>query len=130
MPHTTILYAEDNETVSRAVAELLELEGWRIVVCADGLAALAELEGGARYGLLLFDHELPGASGLELTRRARELEHRRGTPILVVSAGDVEAEARRAGADEFLRKPEGIHALAGTVARLLAAFGQQPRHGH
>lgn len=121
MPHAkTILYVEDDETVRHTVAEMLELEGWRVVTFADGLAAMAELEGTARYDLLLFDDELPGLRGVELTRRARALEHRRTTPVVIVSAGEVGAEARRAGADEFLRKPEAIRDLAATVARLLA----------
>lgn len=119
----TILYAEDHEVVRLAVKETLEAEGWRVDACADGLSALTKLESAEPYDLLLFDNELPGISGLGLTHRARELRHRRATPILVVSADEVEREARRMGADAFLRKPEGIRAVAGTVAGLLAAPG-------
>jgi CheY-like chemotaxis protein len=122
MPHATILYAEDHEPLRSALKETLELEGWRGAACADGLTALAELEGAARYDLLLFDKELPGADGLELTRRARGLAHRRDTPVVIMSASEAGAEARRAGADAFLlRKPEGIREIVETVARLLAA---------
>jgi DNA-binding response OmpR family regulator len=54
-----------------------------------------------------------------LIRRARRLPGRRRVPIIMLSASDVEAPARRAGADAFLRKPGGIVRLAETVARLL-----------
>lgn len=67
------------------------------------------------------DNELPGVSGLELVRRLRPLEHRRHIPAVVLSAGECGAGARRAGADEFLLKPEGIGTLAETIGRLLAA---------
>jgi hypothetical protein len=36
----------------------------------------------------------------------------------MVSATDCGADARRAGADLFLRKPDDIHALADAVRRL------------
>ena len=115
----TILFAEDHETVRSAVKETLELEGWRVDACADGRAALARLEGGARYDLLLFDHELPGVGGLELVRRVRALAHRGRTPIIVISASDARAEARRAGADAFLRKPQDVELLVGAVKGLV-----------
>jgi CheY-like chemotaxis protein len=119
MSHVTILYAEDHAAVRLAVKETLELEGWRVDACADGRAALAKLEGGARYDLLLFDNDLPGVDGLELARRARVLEHRWGTPVVITSASEVGAEARRVGADAFLLKPEGMRDVVRTLARLL-----------
>jgi CheY-like chemotaxis protein len=120
MPHTTILYAEDDETLRPAVAELLEDAGWRVEQCADGHAAMNRLAGGFLYALLLFDNELPGATGLELTRYARTLPRHARTPIILLSAGAHEAEARRAGADQFLRKPEDVARLVEVVAALVA----------
>jgi CheY-like chemotaxis protein len=114
----TILYAEDNRFVADAVRDLLEAEGWSVEVCADGNAAMNKLAGGFGYGLLLLDNELPGASGLELIRYARSLVIYRGTPIIMVSASDCRADARRAGADLFLSKPDDISALVDAVRRL------------
>jgi DNA-binding response OmpR family regulator len=45
--------------------------------------------------LLILDNELPGVNGIELTRRARALAHRQRTPIIMLSASDVEAEVWR-----------------------------------
>jgi CheY-like chemotaxis protein len=101
--------------------DTLELEGWAVEVCADGRAALDKLAGGSRYDLLLLDQDLPGASGVEIARRARGLEHRRNVPILMFCAAECEAEAREAGADAFLRKPADVSLVVETVARLLAA---------
>jgi FixJ family two-component response regulator len=38
----------------------------------------------------------------------------------MLSAADEWREARRVGATAFLRKPEDVHALTETIARLLA----------
>src|ERR1700753_1206566 len=97
----TILYAEDHAAIRLAVKETLEQEGWRVEACADGATALAKLEGGESYAFLIFDNVLPGVSGLELARRARSLEHRRSTPVVVVSASEVGGEALAAGGDSF-----------------------------
>lgn len=115
-----ILYVDDNRILLLTVKDTLELEGWHIDTCADGLDALAKIESRTRFDLLLLDNDLPGVGGLELTRRARDLKHRQHTPIIVISADEIEAEARRAGADEFLRKPNDIHSIVETISRLLA----------
>jgi CheY-like chemotaxis protein len=107
----TILYVEDDKLVSEAVRDLLESEGWRVDLCADGNAAMNRLAGGAAYDLLIFDNDLPGASGIELTRYARSLPNYRTTPIIMLSATDCRANARRAGVNLFLSKPDDVHAL-------------------
>jgi CheY-like chemotaxis protein len=114
-----ILHAEDNRELAGAVRETFAEEGWTVESCADGVEALHQLAGERHYDLLLLDNELPGASGIELVRRARSLPHRRKTPIIMFSASDCEANARRAGVDAFLRKPQDIGRLTGTVASLL-----------
>src|SRR4051794_4276630 len=114
----TILYVEDHRLVAQAVRDLLEAEGWSVEWCADGNRAMNRLAGGVAYDLLLFDHDLPGASGLELTRYARRLPRYRRTPIIMVSAADCGADARRAGVDLFLSKPEGIAGLVDAVKRI------------
>lgn len=69
--------------------------------CEDGCAALRMIESGRRYDLLMLDNDLPGVSGLELIRQARQLPHRRQIPIIMLSAGFHQAEAHRAGAMLF-----------------------------
>ena len=116
----TILHVEDDEAVAGAVKDVLELEGWRVDACSDGVATLRELSSDTHYDLLLFDNKLPGLDGLELARTARKLLHRRLTPIVMLSASEVEAEARDAGIDVFLRKPQDVGELAETIKRLLS----------
>ena len=114
-----ILCVEDYQVVAEAVKEALEELGWTVELCADGMEALRKIESKARYHLLILDNQLPGKDGLELARRARELPHRRRTPIIMLSASDVERDALRTGVNAFLRKPQDIKRLSATVTRLL-----------
>jgi CheY-like chemotaxis protein len=116
----SVLHVEDDAHVADAVRLKLEDEGWSVETCDEGCAALERLQSGARYDVLIFDSDLPGIGGMELIRRTRALAHRQQTPIIILSAGDVEARARRAGANEFLSKPDDMDVLAETIARLLA----------
>ena len=114
-----ILCVEDYQVVADAVKETLEELGWTVELCADATEAISKIESKARYHLLILDNQLPGKSGLELARRARQLPHRRRTPIIMLSASDVERDALHAGVNAFLRKPQDIGRLSATVTRLL-----------
>ncbi|HEX8889761.1 MAG TPA: response regulator [Pyrinomonadaceae bacterium] len=126
----SLLHVEDDESVSNIVKHTLELEGWAVELVRDGAAALQRLQGEMDYDLLILDNELPDMSGLELIRQTRQIPRRQQTPIIMLSASDVEREARRAGANEFLRKPEDMSALAETIARLLARKPKRTGPGH
>jgi len=115
----TILHVEDHTVVADAVRDTLEAEGWRVVTCADGAAALNRLAGDEAFDLLITDNHLPYVNGLEVVRYARQLPHRAAMPVVMFTSVDCPAEARRAGADAFLRKPEDVNELVPTVARLL-----------
>lgn len=120
-----ILHVEDNEIIAGMVKETLENQGWQVETCADGNAALEKISGEDDYDLLLVDYDLPGVNGLELISHARELDHRCDTPMVVLSASPVEAAAREAGADVFLRKPQDVKALVETINRLLEEREQE-----
>jgi CheY-like chemotaxis protein len=120
MPPLRILHIEDNELVADALKEMLEMEGWAVQTFREGADALQVIAGETSYDVVILDNDLPGVNGIEVIRQMRQLPHRQQTPIIMLSAGDVEKEARRSGANAFLRKPEDIAAIAETVARLLA----------
>ncbi|MDQ3802559.1 MAG: response regulator [Acidobacteriota bacterium] len=115
----TILYVEDHKVVAEAVRDTLEAEGWRVALCSDGAAAVNRLAGDAGYDVLMFDNHLPNVNGLELVRYARQLPHRRHTPVIMLSASEAKAEARKAGADVFLRKPQDVGLIVETVKGLV-----------
>ena len=95
------------------------MEGWKVETCADGAEAQKKIAGKASYDLLLLDYGLPGMDGLELTRLARRLPHRRRTPIIMFSASEVEPEAWRAGVNAYLRKPDDVLKITDTITRFV-----------
>jgi two-component system, OmpR family, response regulator CpxR len=115
-----ILHVEDDKTVAGIVKEILEDQGWEVDTCADGNVALGKISGEDEYDILLVDYDLPGVNGLEIIKRARELDHRCDTPMVVLAGSPVEAAARDAGADVFLQKPQGIGSLVEAITRLLS----------
>jgi len=117
MPH--ILLVEDHQVIAHAITETLEDAGWRVTHCGDGAVAMLRLASNATYSLLLCDNQLPSLGGLELVRYARTLPHCREMPIIMFSASECSREARLAGANEFLRKPQDVDKIVETVARLL-----------
>ena len=72
------------------------------------------------------DLQLPGMSGLELTRRLKSAPETRAVVILAMTAyamkGD-EAKAREAGCDGYVTKPIDTRALAALVGRAAAGDG-------
>ena len=114
----TVLHVEDDETISGNVKELLESEGWLVETYSDGAIALEKFSGNSHYDLLLVDYDLPSLNGVELIRRTRHMRHRSHIPIIVLSATPVEADAREAGADHFLLKPQHISSLLDAIDRV------------
>ncbi|HKU76040.1 MAG TPA: response regulator [Pyrinomonadaceae bacterium] len=123
----TVLHVEDHDIIARMAKEMLETEGWEVETCADGNTALEKICGHTRYDLLLLDYDLPGVNGLELVSRARALIHRARTPIVVLSATPIGLDARKAGADVFLQKPQDVTTLVKTINRLLGVREQDDK---
>jgi two-component system chemotaxis response regulator CheY len=119
-----VLHAEDDRLVADAVNITLHDEGWSVETCLNGAAALEKLRSGERFDVLIFDNNLPDTSGVELIKQTRALAHRQQTPIIMLSGDDVEPDARRAGANAFL-KPDDVPLIAETAARLLARKARQ-----
>jgi CheY-like chemotaxis protein len=114
-----ILHVEDDETIAEMIKEMLALQDWQVEKCGDGKVALERIASDADYDLLLVDYDLPGVNGLELVQQARKLAHRAEIPIIMLAATPVAAEAREAGADVFLQKPQDVTLLVETITRLL-----------
>ncbi|MEJ7659271.1 MAG: response regulator [Hymenobacter sp.] len=126
-----VLLAEDNP-INRTVARLHLLQ-WGVAVdeAADGLAALALLETRA-YDAVLLDIQMPGLSGLEVTRRLRQLPdaHRAAVPVLALTANVLPSDHekyRTAGINDYLAKPFAEEDLYARLLALLRPPGALPR---
>lgn len=120
-----ILSAEDDFDIRTLLQLTLEWAGYRVVVAANGEAALDAVRDEAP-ALFLLDLNMPKLSGLEVARRLREDDRFRDTPIVMLTATESEArevEAADAGVTRYVLKPLPPNALVGLVHELL---GQAP----
>ena len=122
-PGARILLVEDNPINALLARSLLTREGCRVDQAGGGEEALAALTVG-EYDLILMDMRMPGMSGLEATRRVRNLGVR--TPVVALTANAFEEDRHAclaAGMDDFLVKPLTPDALRAALGRWTGAGG-------
>jgi DNA-binding response OmpR family regulator len=120
-PTITVLVVEDEPDSAVLMAQILALEGYRVIEARSGDEALERLsDPGLR--VVLLDVMLPGMDGFEVCRRLRQDERTRRLPVAFISARS-RAEDRAAGldvgADVYLTKPISRAALVSAVKWLL-----------
>ncbi|RKH62243.1 response regulator [Corallococcus llansteffanensis] len=115
-PRKPVLVVEDDEDVRAAVAEILEGEGYEVVVAANGREALDELVHVASPCLILLDLRMPVMDGPEFLRRLRaDWPRLKDVPVLLLTAVVTEALPDTRG---ILRKPIIPDELVTSVHRL------------
>lgn len=114
-----ILVVEDDGRLAGMLRELLESEGYSVVIARDGQRALHEGLTSA-FDLLLLDRGLPVIEGLDVLAKLRASGV--ATPALVLSALGNPAdrvEGLDRGAEDYLSKPFDIGELLARVRALL-----------
>jgi CheY-like chemotaxis protein len=66
-----VLVVDDEESIRVLARRVLEKGGYHVTEAANGLEAIALLEGGAPLNLLIADLQMPGLRGDEMVRRIR-----------------------------------------------------------
>jgi CheY-like chemotaxis protein len=123
----TILVIEGDASVARLIAFILSDFNCDIDTFCEGPAAIAAIRSNKHYDLILTSHRVPGTDGIELIRAIRLLEHRKQTPIVLVTGSSIglEQKARAAGADDVLRKPFDVDSFVAAVERHLPGLMQK-----
>ena len=100
-----ILIAEDEPEMAQLLACLLHREGLTPLLAKDGIEALQLVRAGDP-DVLLADLRMPGMDGMELMRKAKDLDPELPV-ILLTGFAEVRGavEALRAGAHDYLAKP-------------------------
>jgi DNA-binding response OmpR family regulator len=128
MPTQTILVIDDDEDLRDTIGVLLELEGFRATLAADGKTGL-DLAILGKPALILADLRLPDLSGVEVCKRLRTSGIQ--TPIIVLSAVGEEIDKvllLEMGADDYVVKPFGTRELLARIRAVLRrAPGEQER---
>ena len=100
-----VLFVDDEASMRQAVTQWLELAGFELIAHENATAAIGKLNMDFP-GVLVTDLKMEGIDGLELLRRAQQIDPE--IPVVVITGqGDVQiaVEAMRIGAYDFIEKP-------------------------
>ncbi len=120
MAKDLILVVDDEETIREIVSSMLSGAHFQSRQAASGIEALALLESGEEFDLVLSDLMMPEMDGIALLEKAKERYP--DMPIVMVTAVhdiQVALQALRNGAYDYLLKPFEREQLLATVRRAL-----------
>jgi CheY-like chemotaxis protein/anti-sigma regulatory factor (Ser/Thr protein kinase) len=120
-----ILLIDDERQVRSVIGLLLEAQGHSVVEATSGVEALARLERGEPFDLVLTDLGMPELNGWDVVEAAKRL--RPSLPVVLVTGWGRDPAGRRAGQpapDAILAKPVTEEVLAGTLEKVT---GRAPR---
>lgn len=112
-----VLVVDDSITVRRVTQRLLQREGYRVALAADGLQALAKLAEELPT-VVLSDIEMPRMDGFDLARNIRGDARLAKLPIIMITSRIAEKHrehARELGVDHYLGKPYAEEELLSLV---------------
>ncbi len=101
----SMLVVDDEETIRWALRELFMQDGWRVHCAADGDEAGRLVEQNV-YDFMITDLKMPGLSGVELIKRARDRNAGLGVMVLTGYATlETAIDALRLHAWDYVTKP-------------------------
>lgn len=115
----TVLIADDEKNIRSGLAQAMEMEGYTVLVAADGQEAL-DLVAQEEVDLVITDLKMPRVTGEHVLQRI--VEHYPTIPVIILTGhGTIEAavQAMRDGAYDFLTKPVSLDRLSLLAKRAL-----------
>ncbi|WP_409450111.1 Hpt domain-containing protein [Comamonas sp.] len=112
-----VLVVDDSITVRRVTQRLLQREGYRVALAADGLQALDRLRE-ERPVMVLSDIEMPRMDGFELVREIRADAAMKDLPVVMITSRIADKHREHAaslGVDHYLGKPYADEVLLSLV---------------
>src|SRR5579885_294073 len=124
----TILVIDDDENIRDMIGLMLEKEGCRPILAADGKTGLQEAFA-SRPSLILVDLRMPGIGGVDVCKKVRASGSQ--TPIIVLSAIGDEVDKvllLEIGADDYVVKPFGARELLARIRAVLRRTNPDAEH--
>jgi DNA-binding response OmpR family regulator len=123
-----ILLLEDDLLFGESIVDVLEEEGFEVVLCRNGQSALDETYKN-QFDLYLLDINVPLIDGLSLLKELRRANDLTPT-IYLTSHNEIEklSQAFEIGADDYLKKPFNTDELIVRVHALLRRTKGKSRH--
>ena len=127
-PIPRLLIVDDEESICFSMSEYFSLQGFRVDTASE-VEEAEKLLGATSYKVVIQDLRLTmthNHDGLQIIRLIRAQNPQ--TRIVVLTAygsAEIEDEARRCGADAFLRKPKPLSQVAQVVQGLIESPPRQ-----
>ena len=121
-----ILIVEDNPQNMKLLLMTLKPHGYVLLEATDGEEAL-KIAVRDKPDLIIMDIQLPKVSGLEVTRRLRQIPAFNHVPIIAITAYAMKGDKEKfieSGCDAYLSKPINTRELPEVVAEMLAGRQQ------
>ncbi len=125
-----ILVVDDEKNIREGLGRVLELDGYRVFLAADGREGLKFVER-RDIDLVISDLKMPGVNGEELLKQTRNMYA--NLPVIILTGhGTVEnaVQAMKDGAYDFLTKPINLEHFAILVKRALSNRELILQHRH
>ena len=122
LANTYVAVVDDDESVLRSFARLLRAAGIQPVTYSSAEALLADNKR-PQFDCMVFDVQLGGISGIELSRAIAALPGHR-VPVIYITAHDdpeTRASAEAGGCAAYFRKNDSGAEVLETIRRLTAA---------
>lgn len=133
-----ILILEDERDIREMLAFCMEQAGYEVEQSATAERVFGLLKEGFKPDLFLVDWMLPGASGIEFTKKLKKDPINQDIPVIVLTARgeeDDRVQGLEAGADDYVVKPFSPRELLARVQAVLRRTGainkssEQLQHG-
>lgn len=111
MSKAKILYVEDDQTLGFLTKDNLEISGYEVHHCIDGISALKDFRKYA-FDICLLDVMLPEMDGFTLAEKIRINNHE--IPIIFLTAKSLKEDRIKGltiGGDDYITKPYSIEEL-------------------
>ena len=115
-----VLVVDDDREIVRAIALLLEKEGYKVLKAYDGMQALEMVA--QQVQLIIMDVMMPKLDGLSAVMKSREIKN---IPIIVLSAKSEDTDkilGLSMGADDYVAKPYNPAELVARVKSHLRRY--------
>ncbi len=115
----TVLVVEDDHGSTKLLREVLEAHGYNVLQAKDGMEGW-RMAREQRPDLILMDIQLPGVSGLEVTKWLKDDETLKSIPVIAVTAFAMEGDEEKmleGGCDAYIPKSISVADFLQTVER-------------
>ena len=117
----TIMVVDDSLTVRMQIKDLLEKEGYKVILAKDGETCLAQLKA-ELPDIILLDIVMPGINGLEVCRIIRDDSSLKSISLLILTTiSDTQniVAGLNMGADDYVTKPFIIEELNARITAII-----------